>query len=311
MGLDLRKKNILITGGSYGLGKAVALELAEREANLFLVARNLKKLKQVKEEIFDRYPNCNCEIYTADVTDAKKVSLSVKTMHKKMGSIDGVINNAGFAYPDYFEKIPHSIFQKTININYLGSVYVTQAAYPLMTQGGFVSFTSSVSGYMGVFGYSAYAASKFAIVGLAETLAQEFLAKKIHVSVLAPPDTATPGLEQENKTKPYETKALADNAGILAAEIVAKRFIDKLVKKKFFITVNFESWLFYRLHGIMPALVKKIMFQIIHKAWKNNLLLENDKVADDKHSEAVSETNARTNSEVKTKVSRRKKTKNN
>lgn len=278
MSLNLKGKNILITGGSYGLGKAIALELAERKANLFLVARNVKKLKQVKEEIFDRYPNCNCEIYTADVSDSKKVSLAVKTMHKKMGSIDGVINNAGFSHPDYFEKIPHAVFQKTMDVNLLGSVYVTQAAYPLMTQGGFVSFTSSVSGYMGVFGYSAYAASKFAVIGLAETLAQEFLAKKIQVSVLAPPDTATPGLEEENKNKPYETKALADNAGILAPEVVAKRFANKLVKKKFFITVNFESWLFYRLHGMMPALVRKIMFQIIHKARRNNFLSTNDEV---------------------------------
>lgn len=263
MKIELENKNILVTGGSYGLGRAIALELATQGAHLFVIARNAKKLKELQKEINIRFPNCRCEVYAADVSNPQKIELAIKNMHKKMGKIDGIINNAGIAYANYFEKTSHDVFENIIKTNVLGSVYVTQAAYPFLTEGGFVSFVSSVAGFMGVFGYSAYSSSKFAIIGLAETLSQEFLPKKISVSVLCPPDTATPGFEQENKDKPAETRHLADSAGILSPEGVAQKYLKKLVKGKFFITVNFESWLFYRLHGIMPSLVRKVMFQIL------------------------------------------------
>lgn len=124
---------------------------------------------------------------------------------------------------------------------------------------------------MGVFGYSSYAGPKFALIGLAETLRQEMLARKIQVSVLCPPDTETPGYATENETKPYETASLSESAKLMSADAVAAKFIKGVGKGKFIITCNFESGMLYRLHGIWPSLVFSIMTGMIKKAQKKKL----------------------------------------
>lgn len=263
MTISWQNKNVLISGGSEGIGKAVALEIARQGGNLFLLARNKEKLAAAQKDILERYPDIQCFVYAAHVENPKEIQNSVKDMLKKLDSIDGVICNAGFARPGYFHELAWEDFENSIRVNYLGALAIAYHAYPHLPQGGFVAFTSSVAGYMGIFGYSAYAPSKFALIGLAETLAQEFYAKKIQVSVLCPPDTATAGLEKENTQKPIETQALSDSAGVLDPQIVAQHFLKKLQKGKFLITVNFESWLFYRLHGIVPGIVKKVILSKI------------------------------------------------
>ena len=256
-----KEKNIIITGASQGIGKAISLELARQGANLYLISRNQTKLENLRKELlaFNKKPH----IFPADVSSYEDIKKTFDKIGKLTGKIDGLINNAGHSYPEYFKAIPIKEFDKSVRVNYLGSVYCTWLAYPYLSNGAFVSFTSSVAGFMGVFGYSSYAGPKFALFGLAETLAQELAHKKVNVSVLCPPDTETPGFETENKTKPYETKKISEGGSLMKPEKVAQIFVKRLQKGKFLITCNFESALYFRLHGILPGLVRLVMKMLV------------------------------------------------
>jgi 3-dehydrosphinganine reductase len=263
---DYKSKNVLITGGSQGIGRAIAEEFARRGANVFLIARGQAALDEAVEAIHAAYPNVRVEAQMCDVTDYAQVEAAVTRMREMFGSIDGVVNNAGLSIPRYFDDIPPEEFEQTMRVNYLGSVYPTKAAVSHLHAGAFITFTSSVAGYLGAFGFTSYAPTKFAQIGFAESLQQELAPRGIRVAVLCPPDTQTPGFDNENTTKPYETKFLTGTAKLMPAEEVARRFLDGLAKGKFIINCNMESAMLYRLKGIAPGLSRFIMNWLIVKA---------------------------------------------
>jgi len=190
----------------------------------------------------------------------------VVSTFERFDEIDGIVNNAGIAIPRYFDDVPPEEFERVMRINYLGSVYPTKAALPHMKPGSFIAFTSSVAGYLGAFGYTSYAPSKFAQIGFAESLEQEVKPRGIRVAVLCPPDTQTPGFDEENKTKPFETKYMAGAAKLLPPEKVAERFLDGLERGKFVINCNAESSVICRLKGAAPNLSRWIMHRMVTKA---------------------------------------------
>jgi len=260
----------VISGASRGIGRAIALRLAQRGANLVLIARDKKALALAQAECKKENPSGRIEIFSCDLSDRKAVEATGAAIRKKYPVLAGIINNAGYARPGYFHELPAEEFDRAVKTDYLGAVHLTRGLYALVQSGGLISFTSSVVGYMGVFGYSSYAGPKFALVGFAETLRQELDERGIQVSVLCPPDTETPGYREENKTKPMETQALSESAKLMTAEAVAARFIKGVEKGKFMITCNFESAMLYRLHGIAPSLVFRIMMGMIRKAQKKS-----------------------------------------
>lgn len=264
---QLKNKNIIVTGATKGIGREIARRLAFAGANIMLIARDAKALKQLSAELQNTY-NVNTLFFPGDVSEAKTANSAVKMAMQKWGSLDGLIANAGYARPGYFHELPQEEFLQALKVDYLGSVWFVKAILPHLKQGSFISLTSSVVGYMGVFGYTSYSAAKFAIMGFAESLQQELYERKIQVSVLCPPDTETPGYSLENKTKPFETKELSKSAKLMKPEEVARIFLNKLNSGKFIITCNFESWLFYRLHGILPGLTRFIMKIMINSAAK-------------------------------------------
>ncbi len=269
MAVNFCNKHIVIVGSSKGIGRAIALELAHKGANLTLIARQEPALKALIYEINNINPFLKPKFFIADVSLWSEVEVLFNKIKKSGKKIDGLINNVGFAQPGYFHEIQMSEFERSVQVNYMSALYCCYASYPNLQKGGFITFTSSVAGFMGVFGYSSYAGPKFALLGLAETLVQELEHQDIHISVLFPPDTNTPGFERENITKPYETKKLSKGAKVMSPENVAKRFIKNLSKGKFIITCNLESKLFFRLHGLFPSLVKIIMTLMIRSYRKN------------------------------------------
>ena len=115
---------------------------------------------------------------------------------------------AGAAYPGYFLEQDLAIFERTMRLNYLGSVFTAKAAVPAMVarSSGHLILISSGAAAASFLGYSSYAPTKFAVRGLADALRNELCGTGVRVSVAYPPDTDTPGFEQENKTKPPECR---------------------------------------------------------------------------------------------------------
>lgn len=258
----------LVTGASKGIGRAITHALAAKGADLILLARGKKSLDTVAKECREKYGTKSISTYTCDLSDKAQIIRVAKEIQKKHPALKGIIHVAGYALPGYFGKLKPEDFDKSMRTDYLGAVHLTHSLHSIVAEGGLVAFTSSVVGFMGIFGYTAYAGPKFALIGFAESLRQEFIQRKIQVSVLCPPDTETPGYIEENKTKPYETQVLSENAKLMSAEQVAQKFTKKVEKGKFIITCNAESWMFYHLKGIWPSLVFFVIKGIIKKAQK-------------------------------------------
>ena len=255
-------KTVFITGGSSGIGFAVAKLLSREGANIALFARNKTRLaeslitiEQVKKRHGQRFAWYQC-----DVSDYTQVKKTFTQALRQFDGCDILINCAGRAYPRYFEDISIKQFEETMKINMFGVWNTCWFLVPHMkANGGYIVNTSSVAGLVGVFGYTDYSASKFAIIGFSEALRSELKRYNITVSVLCPPDTDTPGFAIENKTKPDETKEISKSAKLLTPDEVAAALVQGMKKKKFIILANFDSKLTWFVKRYAPWLVELIM----------------------------------------------------
>lgn len=269
-----KKKNIFIFGGSSGIGLAAAQKLAGLGANLFIYARGENRLEKAAKDIEKlRQTDIQTVFYrSVDIADHHEVEKVVSETVETFGAPDILINCAGRAYPGYFESITHEQFEETMKVNLFGIWNTVYSVLPHMKKkGGIIVNTSSVVGYMGVFGYTDYAASKFGIIGLSEALRSELKRYNIRVSVLCPPDTRTPGFEIENQTKPEETKAISKGTGILTPDQVANVLINGMAKGRKMIIPGFDAKLTYYLKRWCPGLVDFVMDRTILKTQKQKL----------------------------------------
>lgn len=236
-------KNVVITGGSKGIGLAMARELARRSANLALIARGQAELNAARESLGDF--GVKIVTYSCDVTDAGRLECAISEAAEALGGLDGVIANSGYCHPGYFHRIRVEDASQQIDTNLKGCIYALHHAVPhLIKRGnGFIAITSSPAGSMGVFGFSVYGATKAALNNLAETLRYEYAGNNITVHLLLPPDTQTPGYEQEVLLYPKETKAVLEGGKLFSAEAVARRFVDAIERDKKQVTVGFETHL--------------------------------------------------------------------
>ena len=131
--------------------------------------------------------------------------------------------------------------------------------------GSFVG-VSSAAGLVGVFGYTAYAPTKFAVRGFLESLRGELLPYGIHVGCSFPPDTDTPQLADENQYKPKETKAISGTIKPLTAARVAKSIIEGIEKEHFAILTDAATRALAKLTGLAPGVVAKVMDRSVRKA---------------------------------------------
>ena len=258
------RKVVLITGGSSGIGLAAAKQLAAAGAQVWLTARRREVLEAALKEVeaARRDPSQLCGIVSADVSDSQQAARIVETVTKSDGVPDVVINSAGISQPGYVHELSPDVFERLMQVNYLGTVYVTGAALPAMMKrgSGHIINLSSMAGYLGVFGYSAYGATKFAVAGYSEVLRAEMKSHGLRVSVAFPPDTDTPQLAYEEPFKPAELKAISGNAKALSAEKVARSILQQAEKGYFMIFPGTDARLFYLMATKLP---KSLVFMIL------------------------------------------------
>lgn len=244
----------VITGGSSGIGKATANLLAQLGADISIIARRPEVLEQARADIESRKarPEQKVLALSADVSDAGQITRSIASASEQIGPVDLLICSAGIAHPGYFDELPLEIFQRTITVNYLGSLYAVKAAVEQMKprRRGHIVLISSGVGLLGIFGYSAYSPSKFALRGLAESLRGELKVSGVRISVAYPPDTDTPQLAQENETKPLETRRITGTAGVWSADAVARSIVRGIERNDFVIAPGLQMKLLARLHSL-------------------------------------------------------------
>jgi len=265
----LTKKRVIITGGSSGIGKAAAKLFAVNGAHVVIIARRKDVLKQAADEIGSLVLSKAQKVIwvSLDVSDRKQVESWAQKYHEEYGAPDIIINGAGIVLPGYFEELPYDSFDDTMKIDYYGVLNMCRAFIPMMKAGGgYIVNISSMAGFLGVFGYTTYSAAKFAVIGFSQSLRSEMKRYNINISVLCPPDTDTPQLEEEMKVRPMETKAVAEGVGVMSANKVAQDMIIGMLKKRFMIVPSINAKFVYLVQRIMPSLVEWIMDMQIKKA---------------------------------------------
>lgn len=271
--MQLSNQHVLITGGSSGIGLALARQAAAQGARISLLARDPAKLEAARDEIQRLTPTAApvC-IVTADVADQSAVVRALTDAEKAHGPVDVLITSAGIARPGYFEEVPAEVFERSMAVNYFGTVYALKAVIPGMKQRrrGAVVIISSGAGLVGLFGYTAYSPTKFALRGLAESLRAELKSTGVQVTIVYPPDTDTPQLAEENRTKPVETKALTAAAGLWSADDVARVTLDGLAAGKFSITPGFQLTALGWLHSLIAPLLRWHFDRVARRARRNS-----------------------------------------
>jgi 3-dehydrosphinganine reductase len=230
-------KFAMIPGGSKGMGKEAAKLFIKLGGSVCIIARGMEALKETQEE-------CNnlkteesqfADIISCDTTEMDTLKPLITDEIKKHKVPDYLFNFVGYAYVQYIEKLTLDDFKKNMDVNYYGQLVPTLIVLPyfLEAKEGYITFTSSIMGFMAIMGYTTYVPSKYAIFGLAEVLRHELLPYNIKVSILFPTDTDTPGLAEENILKPEECKIISETGTVMTAEDVADVFIDGILGERF------------------------------------------------------------------------------
>lgn len=253
---DWKDKVVLVTGGSSGIGLAAARLLAVHGAHVWLVARGADRLESALREVEAARSSATqrCGMVSADLCVPDQAAAAVAKVLQSVGVPDVVINSAGAAHPGYVQDLSLDIFRWMMETNYFATVYVTKAVLPgmLARRSGHIINISSMAGFLGVFGYTAYGASKFAVTGFSESLRAELKVHGIRVSVAFPPDTDTPQLTYENQYKPAETKAISGTTQPLPVEKVARAILHQAARGHYLIFPGPEARLIYLLTTKLP-----------------------------------------------------------
>jgi len=246
---SLNGKHVLITGGSLGLGRSLAVEFAQQGAKVTILARNQITLEQAREYILSQCNNKNNNeekqlqqslskqntvvTVSADVTNPKQVSEAFTiAVQKQEQDIDILVLCAGSASTGYFLQKSDEDFQNSMNLNYFGALWPIRAVVPSMMdkRDGHIIIVSSGMAMTGYIGYSAYAPTKYALKGLGDTLRNELCSFNIKIHQAYPPNFFSPGYDNENKTKPLETKAIESSETTYQSELVARSLISSFRK---------------------------------------------------------------------------------
>lgn len=222
---DLKNKNALITGAGKGIGKAIALALAKEGVNVILLARTQEEIENVAAKA--RSLRVKALALTADVADMDSVNAAVEKALAEFKTIDILINNAGIAAFGKFLELEPADWERIIKVNLMGTYYMTRAVVPNMIerQTGDIINISSTAGLAGNAMTSAYSASKFAVLGLTDSLMQEMRKHNIRVTALTPSTVATDMAKDLNLTdgNPEKVMQAEDMAELIIAQLKLNR----------------------------------------------------------------------------------------
>ncbi|MCB9681454.1 MAG: SDR family oxidoreductase [Alphaproteobacteria bacterium] len=258
--MDLAGKKVVIAGGSSGIGKAAARQLVAQGCDVALLARDADRLEAARVEIA-KAGSGKVVAVSVDVTDPDSVTAGAAAVVEALGGVDVLIANQGFARCAPVWEADLDAFQAIMDTNYFGHVRLVKAFVPhlIAQKHGAVCLVTSMLGFMSFYGYGAYAASKFAIVGFAESLRQELLPFGVQVNVFYPPTTDTPGLAEENESKPPLTWAIEGTSRKFTADQVAATMLAGITKNRFVQLIGVDSWAIYYLSRWAPWLVRFVI----------------------------------------------------
>ncbi|KPE49479.1 3-ketoacyl-ACP reductase [Chryseobacterium indologenes] len=213
--MNISGKNAVVTGGGRGLGKAVALALANEGVNIAVTGRNEENLKNTVEEIQNLGVKAEYAVFSID--NEAEVKAGIESLAEKLGGIDILINNAGIGDFGTIEEMPSETWEQVIKTNLFGVYYAAKAAHPFLKERGEgdIVNVASTAGLKGGPNMSAYAASKAAVVSLSQSMMAEWRKQNIRVITLTPSTIASDmsiqgGLTDGNPDKVLQPEDFAE-----------------------------------------------------------------------------------------------------
>jgi len=256
-------KLAFIMGGSEGIGLSIAEGLLKAGGNVLIASRDLQKQQAALKHLaaFKQDQGQILESLLLDVTSRPSVAQQLTQSCERYGCPDFLINCAGYTLPGYLESLSSESIHAVMETNFFGIVYTTKTLLPhfYKERRGHIVNVSSMAGLLGVFGYTAYCATKYAVVGFSEALRREVAPYGVRVSVLCPPNTLTPGLEKENRIKPPEVLKAEETVKAVDPGVVARALLEQLPKNRFVIIPTWDSRLIWRIEQLFPRLVDRIL----------------------------------------------------
>lgn len=261
----MKDKVVIITGGSSGIGRALAVEFAKQGGKIVITGRNEERLNEVGQELDDlKAPNLCLRLDVAQEADNEQL---VKETMLAFGKIDVLINNAGISMRALFEEIKLDVFERVMNINFNGTLYATKYCLPhILESKGSIVGVSSINGYRGTPARTAYTASKYAMNGFFEALRTEVMHRGVHVLVACPGFTGTnirnAALTADGTSQGDSPR---DEGKMMTAEEVAQGIIKAIRKRKRDVVFTRQGKLAVFLNKWMPGRMDKIVFNVFAK----------------------------------------------
>lgn len=248
---------IWITGASSGIGEALALQLSELGAKIVLSARNLEALENVAQR-------CKNETFIVplDLSASGSLDVKVNDVISHFGKIDILINNGGISQRGLAAETPIEVDRKIMEVNYFGNIALTKALLPYFKkqQNGKIVVISSLSGKFGFFLRSAYAASKFALVGFYESLRLEEEKNNISVHLVFPGFIKTNISQNAVNSHGNAHEKLDENQDKgISPELCAQKLIAGIQKNRRDIFIGGKEMLSLKIQRFFPSLFHKII----------------------------------------------------
>ncbi|MFO8057045.1 MAG: SDR family NAD(P)-dependent oxidoreductase [bacterium] len=260
-------RHVIISGGSSGIGLALAARLRREGARLSLLARDPEKLERAGARV--DAGGSEVKTYPCDVSDEQSVRETLELLTSRQGDPDWLLNCAGVLAGDYFEKFSAEDFRRLMDINFFGTLHLTMVALPgLKRRKGRIINVSSMAGVTGIFGYTSYCASKHAVAGFTEALRSELAPQGVKVHLVLPPEAETPMLEEVRKSRPPETRAVAETIPALAADAVASSILANVRQGRYLIVPGGRTRLLFFLGRVFPGLERKMQDVLVRKNYQ-------------------------------------------
>ncbi|XP_055325912.1 3-ketodihydrosphingosine reductase-like, partial [Sitodiplosis mosellana] len=245
---SIRDRHVVITGGSQGIGFWIAVNCVKLGAHVTIIARSVEKLESALEKIQLHRVNDKQLIQYRSIDLSKSydsVKNALSALEEDTAPIYMLVNCAGGAICGRVDEISPDDAVYLMNINYYSVYYPTRYVLTKFkeTGDGIITITASQASLVGIYGYGPYAAAKFALRGLAETIAMEVSNTNISITLALPADTDTPGFENENRTKPEETKIISGGGGLAKSENMAHKILTDSLSGHFISISGFKSWM--------------------------------------------------------------------
>jgi 3-dehydrosphinganine reductase len=264
-------KTVVVTGGSSGIGLDIARAYTKQGANIILLARNQARLDAAVGECQALVKSDKQEIlsFSVDVTDKVQLTNVVTAIKNQVGAPDLLVLSAGIVASKRFVEQSDDDFDAIIQTNVMGSRAVARAFLPEMIseKSGQICFISSLGGIISTYGYSAYSASKFAVIGMAGCMRQELAEHNIGVSVVCPPEVDTPMVTKESDHILPQTRFIKDLGGTLQPKAVTKATLKGVAKNQFIIVPGLMAKLSYWQARVFPrTFAAFIQFLVRHSS---------------------------------------------